>query len=196
MRFFVKNRFDVHNLEMATDRHQAPSYPLRMPDELKAKIAESAEATGRSLHAELLVRLNESFRLNQNDADTAGFHMRIAEMRVKESQLMAEALHLASCATFLLQSLRGPDPKGALKHFSDLVEIADKAVSDAKRFELELNPRMRLKEYEAAISAAEELLEVWRPNLLPWPGDKRDDDEPAKPPLFDTKPRGKRKPKP
>lgn len=32
-----------------------------MPDDLKLKIASAAEAAGRSLHAELLVRLEESF---------------------------------------------------------------------------------------------------------------------------------------
>jgi hypothetical protein len=61
MRFFVKIQFDVHNPRMATDRHQAPSYPLRMPDELKAKLAEAAAQEGRSLHAELLFRLSASF---------------------------------------------------------------------------------------------------------------------------------------
>nr|WP_157019833.1 Arc family DNA-binding protein [Acidovorax temperans] len=47
---------------MATDRHQAPSYPLRMPDELKARVQAAAEESGRSLHAELLARLEGSFR--------------------------------------------------------------------------------------------------------------------------------------
>nr|WP_256376846.1 Arc family DNA-binding protein [Diaphorobacter sp. HDW4A] len=46
---------------MATDRHQAPSYPLRMPDDLKSRIQTSAEQCGRSLHAELLARLEQSF---------------------------------------------------------------------------------------------------------------------------------------
>ncbi|WP_099733863.1 Arc family DNA-binding protein [Delftia sp. 60] len=47
---------------MATDRHQAPSYPLRMPDELKARIQASANESGRSLHAELLHRLESSYK--------------------------------------------------------------------------------------------------------------------------------------
>lgn len=62
MRFFVEIRFDVHNRGMATDRHQAPSYPLRMPDELKARIQASANESGRSLHAELLHRLESSYK--------------------------------------------------------------------------------------------------------------------------------------
>lgn len=61
MRFFVKIRFDVHNSHMATDRHQAPSYPLRMPDALKTRVQAAAEMNGRSLHAELLARIEQSF---------------------------------------------------------------------------------------------------------------------------------------
>ena len=73
MRFFVKNRFDVHNSRMATDRHQAPSYPLRMPDELKARIQAAADASGRSLHAELLHRLQNSFESRE-----VGWDVRLA----------------------------------------------------------------------------------------------------------------------
>lgn len=45
------------------DRHQAPSYPLRMPPELKERMAESAKLSGRSLHAEIITRLQQSFNL-------------------------------------------------------------------------------------------------------------------------------------
>jgi len=54
---------------MATDRHQAPSYPLRMPDELKARLMEVAAQSGRSLHAELLFRLERSFGADAGDSD-------------------------------------------------------------------------------------------------------------------------------
>lgn len=52
---------------MATDRHQAPSYPLRMPDDLKSRVQEAASVSGRSLHAELLARLEHSF--SEDNAD-------------------------------------------------------------------------------------------------------------------------------
>lgn len=44
-----------------TDRHQAPSYPLRMPPELKERVAAAAKESGRSLHGELIARLQSSF---------------------------------------------------------------------------------------------------------------------------------------
>ena len=60
IRFVEKNLFDVHNVGM-TDRHQAPSYPLRMPPELKERVADAAKTSGRSLHAEIVSRLENSF---------------------------------------------------------------------------------------------------------------------------------------
>ena len=158
-----------------------------MPDDLKQKVAESAEACGRSLHAELLVRLNESFRLNKADADNAGALMQLAESKLVQSKYMGHALHLAHCVEFLLQAIRGPDPKGALSAFPDLFQIAEKAAEEAKAYEVELNPRRRLKEYEEAIGAAEAVLQTWRTNMLPWPGDEAPEEkttvasEPVKP---------------
>lgn len=44
-----------------TDRHQAPSYPLRMPAELRERLEEAATETGRSVNAEIVARLQQSF---------------------------------------------------------------------------------------------------------------------------------------
>lgn len=45
-----------------SDRHQAPSYPLRMPEELRERLQEAAQETGRSMHAEIVHRLQQSFQ--------------------------------------------------------------------------------------------------------------------------------------
>lgn len=39
---------------------QPNSYPLRMPDELRANLEECAKASGRKLNAEILARLKQS----------------------------------------------------------------------------------------------------------------------------------------
>jgi hypothetical protein len=44
-----------------TDRHQAPSYPLRMPTELREQMEKAALAAGRSMNAEIVARLQQSF---------------------------------------------------------------------------------------------------------------------------------------
>lgn len=40
---------------------QPPSYPLRMPQELRERLAEVAKESGRSMNAEIVARLQESF---------------------------------------------------------------------------------------------------------------------------------------
>lgn len=44
-----------------TDRHSISPYPIRMPHELREKLEESARKGSRSLHAEIISRLNSSF---------------------------------------------------------------------------------------------------------------------------------------
>lgn len=43
------------------DRHQAPSYPLRMPTGLRELLEKAAEENGRSVNQEIIARLEESF---------------------------------------------------------------------------------------------------------------------------------------
>ena len=57
-----------------TDRHQAQAYPLRLPADLKAKVEEAAAASGRSLNAEIIARLESTF-LSPEES------MSVAEMR-------------------------------------------------------------------------------------------------------------------
>ena len=51
----------MSTMRAMADRHQAPSYPLRLPEDLKARVEESAKAQGRSLNAEIIARLQASF---------------------------------------------------------------------------------------------------------------------------------------
>lgn len=49
---------------MATDRHQAPSYPLRLDEELRAQLQAAADQQQRSLNAEIQARLKKSLELD------------------------------------------------------------------------------------------------------------------------------------
>lgn len=49
-----------------TDRHQKIAYPLRMPDDLRAKLETSAKDVGRSLNAEIVDRLQKSYDSRQS----------------------------------------------------------------------------------------------------------------------------------
>lgn len=91
-RFFEKIPFDVHNGGMATDRHQAPSYPLRMPEDLKAKVQAAADRGGRSLHAELLLRIEASFAADaEASAGALMREMRRTQLLLRRSDLRSEA---------------------------------------------------------------------------------------------------------
>ena len=59
--FIEKNRNNIHNKHMEDRHKQKLSYPLRMPDDLRSKLEDEANKIGRSLHAEILHRLEKSF---------------------------------------------------------------------------------------------------------------------------------------
>jgi hypothetical protein len=60
IRFFDTFLNDLHNRGMS-DRHQAPSYPLRLSVVLKEQVTKAAAASGRSFNAEVAHRLQVSF---------------------------------------------------------------------------------------------------------------------------------------
>lgn len=47
------------------DRHQKTAYPLRMPDSLRKQLQYEADIIGRSLNAEIIARLEQSFSQEQ-----------------------------------------------------------------------------------------------------------------------------------
>lgn len=169
MRFFEKIQFDVHNLAMATDRHQAPSYPLRMPDEMKAKISATAAASGRSLHAELLFRLEESFRLTEDDAELARTRIQLKESRLRESIVQGEALFLSYCVDWLFEAA---EMSGAVfeKDAAKLSVDAKATAKKVKSYEHELNPELRLEEFRKTIEEVKAIAYYWAPKARPWPG--------------------------
>jgi uncharacterized protein YyaL (SSP411 family) len=166
-RFFVKIPFDVHNPHMA-DRHQAPSYPLRMPEELKKQVADAAVESGRSVHSELLFRLSASFDRNVIETGVTKAQMQLAESKTRESQVQGEALFLAYATQWLVDTV-GAIPEVRERHGELLAEVKQ-AAQHALRFEFELNPEIRLEHYREAIEAGRELVKKWRPKMVPWPG--------------------------
>lgn len=45
-----------------SDRHAISPYPLRMPDDMRAVLDAAAKGVGRSLHAEILARLERTLQ--------------------------------------------------------------------------------------------------------------------------------------
>ena len=64
-------------------------YNLRWSDELKEKIAQSAKEHNRSMNADIVARLEESFSQNQNDFN-AGYNSCMVHMIIAVSKAMSE----------------------------------------------------------------------------------------------------------
>ncbi|MDO8280299.1 MAG: Arc family DNA-binding protein [Burkholderiaceae bacterium] len=45
-----------------TDRHRTPSYPLRLPQEVRSRLSDEAARNGRTLNAEILARVQQSLQ--------------------------------------------------------------------------------------------------------------------------------------
>lgn len=59
----------THGVTM-NDRHAISPYPIRMPVDLRARLEESARDGARSLHAEIISRLEDSFQAASGGLDS------------------------------------------------------------------------------------------------------------------------------
>lgn len=69
--------------------HLHPQYNLRWPEELRQKIAQSAKEHNRSMNADIVARLEESFSQNQNDFNS-GYNACMVHMIVAASKALSE----------------------------------------------------------------------------------------------------------
>lgn len=73
-------------------KHLGVAYNLRLPQELKDKIAESAKELNRSMNADIVARLEDSFLLNDSsaptNADVKVFHLKNGKRRVIFGKLL------------------------------------------------------------------------------------------------------------
>ena len=73
-------------------KHLGVAYNLRLPQELKDKIAESAKELNRSMNADIVARLEESFLKNESSAPARSevkiFHLKNGKKRVVYGKLL------------------------------------------------------------------------------------------------------------
>lgn len=152
---------------MATDRHQAPSYPLRMPDGLKERVQEAAEANGRSLHAELLARLEQSFggedpeqlqlRISRLEGELSGSKF-VANALLEETSKQMGKMAIAQA----LAMMRAHEICDLFDEMSDLAEryrdgeVKDMALASA-RFDTLVSERLAIENALDAVEPPEEM---------------------------------------
>jgi putative heme iron utilization protein len=69
------------------DIHTGIQYKLRLPPELKAKIAESSKALNRSMNADIVARLEQSFAAQTIDTQPSDMQQLIAELRTESREI-------------------------------------------------------------------------------------------------------------
>ena len=155
---------------MATDRHQAPSYPLRMPEELKTRVAEAASAAGRSLHAELLARIEEGLDQAQQVREMSNLVIRLErDLAFAEVYRRTLQLRMGSFAKEVRHLLTGgAKPRGAeLKELLQEAEIAMREAVEASAASDSLK-----KMFDAANNRYEQLVIEALPSTGPNPEGK------------------------
>jgi phage FluMu gp28-like protein len=68
-RYCVKQIFMAHSLMTERAPQDQDKYVVRFPEGLRDKVKASAEANGRSMNAEIIARLEESFRAFHDPVD-------------------------------------------------------------------------------------------------------------------------------
>jgi hypothetical protein len=115
-----------------SDASQKIPYPLRMPDELRAKLEDAR--SGRSLNAEIVQRLEASFS-QQTDSEQLALLRRL-ERQLSNSEaayeeLRAKTARLATCLAILADSLpvatikKNKELKALLGEASELSQLLD-----------------------------------------------------------------------
>ena len=79
---------------MAKAGRGSDQFPLRLPDGMRDRIKESAEAAGRSMNAEIVLRLERSLFLDSADAVRQGVRMHQNEMSAEALEHLKRALEL------------------------------------------------------------------------------------------------------
>lgn len=88
-------------------RKPLPDYKLRLPQELKDRIARAADDNNRSMNAEMVARLDASFRGTDQSAPPASELETLAEqVRALERKLNAIPADQLQAFTELMQGLK------------------------------------------------------------------------------------------
>lgn len=111
-----------------TEKRNAGQYPIRPTPELRSKLEEAARAGGRSLHAEIIGRLEQSFEssLSQPTAIEA------LQNLIDQQRIIAAMALLLQDAVELLQDELPPELR-ADPSFSRFVDQADDMINEYKR---------------------------------------------------------------
>ncbi len=85
---------------MSKESQQVNPYPIRLTKELRAKLEASAKDAGRSLNAEMLMRLEASFIESDGDAAPASLAETVAKQQEQINELVEKFQQLEAKRNF------------------------------------------------------------------------------------------------
>lgn len=118
-------------------KHLGVAYNLRLPQELKDKIAESAKELNRSMNADIVARLEKSFELETNVTETFEFEAmkRIHKQQIEELKALGDHLKDVRETRMLLIEFMNNNfddlPIGLQSNFAKLILEAAKSSESA-----------------------------------------------------------------
>lgn len=134
---------------------QPPSYPLRMPQELRERLTEAAKANNRSMNAEIVARLEGSFANKEVDRYSTEIHASVDLVRkeLERGAGLSRSLLMVKDLTFQekMARRRVEAARGPVMRLQALLEKANQKddASDANRLEHELHEEQKwLREVE------------------------------------------------
>lgn len=107
--------FKIHPM----NEKQLPSYPLRMPPEVREQVEAAAKASGRSMNAEIVARLQTSFQRDESE-----------EREFEAWREMARRERGEASAQTMVMPL---DTERALKEYAERIETMMAAREDRMR---------------------------------------------------------------
>ncbi len=94
--FFAWIQKECNHRSAMNDRHQIAPYPIRMPQELRERLEQAAKDGNRSLHAEIVARLHQSFDTRDTDIaqGTASAMLKSLTQAINHANQLAKRLEL------------------------------------------------------------------------------------------------------
>ncbi|MFC3338819.1 Arc family DNA-binding protein [Paracandidimonas soli] len=146
------------------DRHPITPYPIRMPPELRDALEKASAAGNRSLHAEIISRLEQTFMPNSISSEAlTQLAADLAEARFREHLHSIKMQNVSEILDELFREIERreltDELSDAVSGFYDLEKLANTTRTShqdmwSKHFELQSQMKEALEKLEASTSDA------------------------------------------
>ena len=112
------------------DRHAVKSYPVRMGEDLRALLEVEAKKSGRSLHSEIIARLESSFKVNESSIDAGQTNRVLKTLKALTDLLDRDPETASNIRGKIAHNFIPENPEG---YDDELAEIKKRAIESEQR---------------------------------------------------------------